>query len=59
MVHAIRALGTVPRCPVIFLTARTDAEDIIAGIQAGARHYLAKPIDLDDLERRVRRALGG
>jgi DNA-binding response OmpR family regulator len=44
--------------PVIFLTARDRPQDVIAGIRAGARHYLTKPIQLDDLENRVRRALG-
>ena len=41
------------RAPIIFLTGRGDAHDIISGIAAGARHYLVKPVVLADLRRRV------
>jgi len=44
--------------PVIFLTAREGSRDVIAGIQAGARHYVTKPFDLNDLLTKVRKALG-
>jgi YesN/AraC family two-component response regulator len=46
------------RSPVIFLSALGEPNDIIAGISAGARHYLTKPVELVDLKRRVARALG-
>ena len=56
MVDAIRdALGR--KVPVIFLTAKGGARDVVAGIQAGARHYLVKPIDIVDLEYKVSRIL--
>ena len=45
--------------PIIFLTARPAPRDLIAGIQAGARHYLTKPFKLDDLLQKVRKVLGG
>ena len=35
--------------PIIFLTARTTAVDVVQGINAGARHYLTKPFALKDL----------
>lgn len=44
--------------PVIFLTAREGSKDVIAGIQAGARHYITKPFDLNDLLSKVRKTLG-
>lgn len=44
--------------PVIFLTAREGSKDVIAGIQAGARHYITKPFDLNDLMGKVRKVLG-
>lgn len=44
--------------PVIFLTAREGSKDVIAGIQAGARHYITKPFDLNDLMSKVRKVLG-
>jgi DNA-binding response OmpR family regulator len=56
MVRLIREqLGS--RVPVIFLTALDSPPAMIAGIAVGARHYLAKPVDLNDLEKRIGRAL--
>ena len=40
--------------PVIVLTARGAVGDRIAGLNAGADDYLAKPFDLDELEARLR-----
>ena len=45
------------KAPVIFLTACAEPNDIIEGISVGARHYLAKPVQLNDLQKRVARAL--
>jgi len=56
MVRHLRA-ARVPSGPVIFLTARSTPSDVIAGITSGARHYLTKPVDLSDLNRKVARAL--
>jgi two-component system response regulator TctD len=43
--------------PVLVLTARGTVGDKVAGLNAGADDYLAKPFDLDELEARLR-ALG-
>lgn len=57
MVRRIRAeLGR--KVPVIFLTAFDTPRGMIEAISSGARHYLTKPVNLSDLERRVQRALG-
>ncbi len=40
--------------PVLILTARGAVGDRVAGLNAGADDYLAKPFDLDELEARVR-----
>ncbi len=40
--------------PVILLTARTSTEDRVAGLDAGADDYLAKPFAMDELAARVR-----
>jgi DNA-binding response OmpR family regulator len=42
---------------VIFLTAKSAPKDVIAGIGAGARHYLIKPFSVTDLIDKVRAIL--
>jgi DNA-binding response OmpR family regulator len=58
MVKRMREALTVGRPPVIFLTARDQPADVVAGIRVGARHYLTKPVKLDDLDKKVTKALG-
>ena len=50
----IRAESTVP---VVMLTARTDAIDVVAGLEAGADDYVRKPFELPELLARLRVAL--
>jgi len=57
MVSRMKNNPSLHRVPVIFLTGQTSASSVIAGIHAGARAYLTKPIDLDVLDRKVRSAL--
>ena len=45
------------RLPVLMLTARTETQDRVAGLDAGADDYLPKPFDLDELLARVRALL--
>jgi DNA-binding response OmpR family regulator len=45
--------------PIIFLTAKTGATDVIKGIQSGARHYITKPFKIDDVLAKVKKAMGG
>ncbi len=40
-------------CPILFLTARVESADQIAGFQAGADDYIRKPFDLDELAARI------
>jgi two-component system response regulator MprA len=51
----LRAAGD--RTPVLMLTARTEVEDRVAGLDAGADDYLGKPFALDELLARVRALL--
>lgn len=46
------------RIPVIMLTAKGGALDVVAGINSGARHYLTKPFKRDELLDKARRLLG-
>lgn len=48
----IRARGQ--NVPVLVVTARGGVGDKVAGLNAGADDYLAKPFDLDELEARLR-----
>ena len=43
--------------PIIFLSARTDAIDIVLGLEAGADDYVTKPFEPAVLAARVRAAL--
>ncbi len=46
--------GADPALPVILLTARTQVEDRIEGLDRGATDYLTKPFSFEELEARVR-----
>ena len=42
------------RTPILLLTARDAAEDVVEGLEAGADDYLAKPFSFDVLLARIR-----
>ena len=44
--------------PIIFLTAKTGALDVVKGIQAGARHYITKPFSVRELLAKVDKITG-
>ncbi|MFW2588901.1 response regulator [Sagittula sp. SSi028] len=50
LTRAIRETSTVP---VLLLTARSETEDRIAGLEAGADDYLAKPFEPKELLLRI------
>jgi len=52
--HALRATSDVP---VLMLTARTEPENRIEGLEAGADDYLAKPFEPRELLLRIRTVL--
>jgi len=53
----IRAQGETRDIPVIMLTARSEEEDRIRGLDTGADDYLAKPFSVPELIARVRALL--
>lgn len=52
--HEIRELT---KAPVIFMTARTDDRDRIAGLEQGADDYVNKPFAVRELQVRIRNVL--
>jgi two-component system, OmpR family, response regulator len=42
-------LRSLTASPIIFLTAKVEAEERAAGLRLGAFHYVTKPFDLDEL----------
>ena len=57
MVREIKRRDPSRKVPVIFLTAKGNDADVAAGIGAGARHYLVKPVKLSALEDMVKSIL--
>jgi two-component system sensor histidine kinase/response regulator len=50
---AIRKNETLKEMPIIFLTAYTDADNVIAGFESGAQDYITKPFNSKELLARV------
>jgi two-component system response regulator TrcR len=42
------------RVPIIFLTARTQTEDVLKGLEIGADDYMKKPFSMEELVLRVK-----
>jgi adenylate cyclase len=53
----IKGDDSFPYTPIILVTAKSDTQDVVAGLDAGADEYLAKPIDQVALVARVRSML--
>lgn len=52
ILKAMRARGDDR--PVLLLTARSETDDRVRGLDAGADDYLVKPFNMDELEARIR-----
>mgnify|MGYP003288338967 CR=1 FL=1 len=57
MCHAIKSDPALQHIPIILLTALSDAEDIIRGLNARADNYLTKPYDEETLVARIEHLL--
>ncbi len=56
-VKRLKADASLPFIPVILVTAKADATDVIAGLESGGDDYLTKPVDHASLSARVRAML--
>jgi len=50
----VRARGNDAFVYIILLTAKTDKNDIVAGLSAGADDYVAKPFNKAELQQRIK-----
>lgn len=55
MVRLIRLIS--PSVPILFLTARTDIDDVVKGFQLGANDYIRKPFQIVELVVRIKAML--
>jgi len=53
----LRATPSWQAVPVIMLTARSQEQDIVRGLEAGANDYMVKPFKPEELRARIRRLL--
>lgn len=54
LIKRLRSLSEYKETPIIMVTALTQPENIVAGLDAGADDYITKPFDLNVLQARVR-----
>jgi PAS domain S-box-containing protein len=50
----IRSLPAIKHVHIVMLSGRSEKNDVLAGLQAGANDYLTKPFDRAELQARVR-----
>ena len=55
--QACRAMRAKALVPIIMVTARSDTFDVVAGLEAGADDYIAKPFEVKELAARLRALL--
>ena len=50
----LKEIEQVKNIPIIFLTAKSEIEDIVNGLKAGAVDYITKPFNIYELKARVK-----
>jgi two-component system, OmpR family, copper resistance phosphate regulon response regulator CusR len=55
VLHALRHAGA--EIPVVILTARTSAKEVVTGLEGGADDYVTKPFSFEELLARIRARL--
>ena len=53
-ISVCRAIRETSGTPIVMLTARTDSQDVVAGLEAGADDYVEKPFNEKVLVARIR-----
>jgi len=56
-IEVCRRVRTISRVPIIILTAKSDPDDVVLGLDAGADDYIIKPPRKPELMARVRACL--
>lgn len=54
-VEKVRENELLSAIPFVFLTARTEFDDLLKGVRAGAVDYIRKPFERDEVRARVKR----
>jgi DNA-binding response OmpR family regulator len=54
----MKLIPAARRIPILFITARDAPDDIVRGIQVGARAYITKPFKMKALLEKVRKIVG-
>jgi DNA-binding response OmpR family regulator len=57
LARIVKTNAALRSVPIIFLTAKADAEDVVRGIRMGARHYVQKPFSVKDLLDKVEKTV--
>jgi len=58
MIREMKSNPKLKRIPVIIITAKDGAKDVIEGINVGAKHYIVKPFKGVDVLEKVRKLIG-
>jgi len=53
----LKSDASLPFIPIVLVTSKTDSNDVVAGLEAGADEYLTKPVDQTALLARVKSML--
>jgi two-component system response regulator MtrA len=56
-IDVCRAIRAISGVPIVMLTARSDSQDIVTGLESGADDYIVKPIKNEELLARIRARL--
>jgi DNA-binding response OmpR family regulator len=57
LARLVKTSASLRTVPIIFLTAKTGAHDVVQGIKLGARHYVQKPFSVKDLLDKVEKTI--